>query len=102
MLKRVTFAAAMLLFSVAIVAQPAHPILPLGSSAPDFSLAGVDSKIHKLSDYASSPILVVVFTCNNCPIAQMYDAGIDASEELLSGFNALLNRAYQHSTWIGA
>jgi peroxiredoxin len=77
MLKRVTFAAAMLLFSVAIVAQPAHPILPLGSSAPDFSLAGVDSKIHKLSDYASSPILVVVFTCNHCPIAQMYERRIE-------------------------
>ena len=36
----------------------------------------VDGQIHKLSDYASSPILVVVFTCNHCPIAQMYEKRI--------------------------
>src|SRR6202047_4363366 len=53
-----------------------HPILPLGSAAPDFSLQGVDGKIHKLSDYASSKILVVVFTCNHCPNAQMYEGRV--------------------------
>jgi peroxiredoxin len=53
-----------------------HPILPLGSAAPDFSLPGVDGKIHKLSDYASSKLLVVVFTCNHCPNAQMYEGRV--------------------------
>lgn len=53
-----------------------HPILPLGSSAPDFSLPGVDGKIHKLSDYASSKVLVVVFTCDHCPNAQMYEGRV--------------------------
>jgi peroxiredoxin len=57
-------------------AAESHPILALGSPAPDFSLPGVDGQIHKLSDYASSPILVVVFTCNHCPIAQMYERRI--------------------------
>jgi peroxiredoxin len=57
-------------------AAEVHPILALGSPAPDFSLPGVDGKIHKLNDYASSPILVVVFTCNHCPIAQMYERRI--------------------------
>jgi peroxiredoxin len=54
-------------------AQQVHPILALGSTAPDFARPGVDGHTHKLSDYASSPILVVVFTCNHCPIAQMYE-----------------------------
>lgn len=45
-------------------------------AAPDFELPGVDGKTHKLSDYAASPILVVVFTCNHCPIAQMYEERI--------------------------
>ena len=67
----------MLLVSLAIWGQPAHPILPLGSPAPDFSLPGVDGKIHKLGDYAGSPILVVIFTCNHCPIAQMYERRIE-------------------------
>ncbi len=56
--------------------QQVHPILALGSPAPDFELPGVDGQTHKLSDYASSPVLVVVFTCNHCPIAQMYERRI--------------------------
>jgi peroxiredoxin len=65
-----------LLVSMAANAQEQHPILAVGSPAPDFALPGVDGKIHKLSDYASSPVLAVVFTCNHCPIAQMYEQRI--------------------------
>src|ERR1700728_1168542 len=65
-----------LLVSMAAVAEEHHPILPIGSPAPDFALPGVDGRIHKLSDYASSPILAVIFTCNHCPIAQMYEQRI--------------------------
>ena len=54
-----------------------HPILALGSSAPDFNLPGVDGKMHRLSDYAASPVLAVIFTCNHCPIAQMYEQRIE-------------------------
>src|SRR5450432_3198233 len=57
-------------------AEEAHPILALGSPAPNFELPGIDGKIHKLSDYSASPVLVVVFTCNHCPIAQMYETRI--------------------------
>ena len=64
------------LLSLATWAQQAHPILAIGSAAPDFDLPGIDGSNHKLADYASSPILVVVFTCNHCPIAQMYERRI--------------------------
>jgi peroxiredoxin len=37
-----------------------------GSIAPDFSLKGVDNKIHSLNDYKSKSILIV-FICNHCP-----------------------------------
>ena len=57
-------------------ADDAHPILALGSHAPNFELPGVDGKTHKLADYDASPVLVVVFTCNHCPIAQMYEQRI--------------------------
>lgn len=76
MRKLVTYAL-MSLISLSVWAQQSHPILALGSPAPNFSLPGVDGKIHKLSDYASSPVLVVVFTCNHCPIAQMYEQRIE-------------------------
>jgi peroxiredoxin len=62
--------------AVSVHAQ-AHPILVLGSSAPNFELPGVDGKVHKLSDYARSPVLVVVFTCDHCPIAQVYERRIE-------------------------
>ncbi|MGA7155453.1 MAG: redoxin domain-containing protein [Acidobacteriaceae bacterium] len=58
-------------------AQELHPILALGARAPDFSLPGVDGKTHTLAEYAASPVLVIVFTCNHCPIAQMYEQRIE-------------------------
>ena len=57
-------------------AQLRHPILPIGSPAPNFSRPGVDGKTHSLADYASSPVLAIVFTCNHCPIAQVYEQRI--------------------------
>ena len=62
--------------AVSVYAQ-AHPILALGSSAPNFELPGVDGKVHKLSDYARSPVLAVVFTCDHCPIAQVYERRVE-------------------------
>ena len=72
-----------LLIPFMVWGQSAHPILAIGSPAPNFSLPGVDGKTHALADYASSPILVVIFTCNHCPIAQMYERRI---QELASDY----------------
>src|SRR5271170_671792 len=52
------------------------PILKIGLQAPDFNLPGVDGKAHRLTDYASSKVLVVIFSCNHCPVAQMYEKRI--------------------------
>jgi peroxiredoxin len=71
----------LLLLASAVWGQEAHPILALGSPAPDFALPGVDGKTHRLADYGASPILVVVFTCNHCPIAQMYERRIQQLED---------------------
>jgi peroxiredoxin len=54
-----------------------HPILSIGSQAPDFALPGVDGKIHKLSDYKSAKILAIVFECNHCPVSQLYESRIE-------------------------
>jgi thiol-disulfide isomerase/thioredoxin len=47
--------------------------LPIGSAVPEFSLPGIDGKTHSLAEYASSRVLAVVFTCNHCPAAQLYE-----------------------------
>ena len=65
-----------LLLSLTALADEPHPTLALGSSAPDFSLPGIDGNAHKLSDYSASKVLVVVFTCNHCPTAQLYETRI--------------------------
>src|SRR6266850_2172210 len=69
-----------LLLASAAWGQTNHPILAVGSPAPDFSLPGADGRIHRLTDFAASPVLVVVFTCNHCPIAQMYEQRIQQLE----------------------
>ena len=53
-----------------------HPILPIGSPAPDFALSGVDGKIHRLSDYARAKVLAVVFESNHCPVSILYETRI--------------------------
>ena len=41
-------------------------MLKTDSTAPDFTLKGVDGKMHSLQDYKSKAALVV-FICNHCP-----------------------------------
>jgi peroxiredoxin len=47
--------------------------LPLGSSAVDFSLKGVDGKTYSLRDFADKRAVVLVFSCNHCPYVQAYE-----------------------------
>jgi peroxiredoxin len=67
---------AFLLLLTPLFADEPHPTLALGSTAPAFALPGVDGKTHKLSDYASAKVLAIVFTCNHCPTAQLYETRI--------------------------
>ncbi|MHC4842140.1 MAG: redoxin family protein, partial [Planctomycetota bacterium] len=63
--------------AVAIVAAPPrYPELALGADAPNFSLPGVDGKMHTLADYKDADVLAILFTCNHCPTAQAYEQRI--------------------------
>ncbi len=59
--------------SVALADPPNLRTLPIGATAPDFKLPGVDGREHALKDFADARILVIVFTCNHCPTAQAYE-----------------------------
>ena len=52
----------------------AHPTLAIGSPAPAFSLPGIDGNTHSLDDYKAAKVLVIVFTCDHCPTAQLYES----------------------------
>lgn len=47
--------------------------LALGAEAPPFDLPGVDGRNHALSDYAETPALAVVWSCNHCPYVQAWE-----------------------------
>jgi peroxiredoxin len=66
-------AAAWLLGGVSASAAKFNRVLEIGSPAPNWqALPGVDERAHGLADYASSKLVVLIFTRNNCPIAQGY------------------------------
>lgn len=58
---------------VAAQEEQTVPPLAIGAQAPDFCLTGIDDKTHCLKDYAASKVLVLIFTCNHCPTAQLYE-----------------------------
>ncbi len=63
-----------LLLLTARIATAADPVpLAIGAKAPDFTLPGVDGRNHSLADFAAAKILVINFTCNHCPTAQLYE-----------------------------
>ncbi len=55
--------------------------LPLGSTAPDFSLPATDGKTYSLQDFADAKVLVVFFTCNHCPFVIQSDELTRATAE---------------------
>jgi peroxiredoxin len=59
-----------------ILSDRDHPVLKIGSPAPDFLLPGVDGKMHSLKDYANAKILAVVFESNHCPVSIAYEERI--------------------------
>jgi peroxiredoxin len=64
---------------------PLIPTLAIGAPAPDFDLPGVDGRRYSLESFASSPVLVVVFTCNHCPTAQAYEDRIQKLHDEYAG-----------------
>src|SRR5258708_3292092 len=51
-------------------------MLPLGTTAPDFSLPATNGKLVSLSDFADGLALVVVFMCNHCPYVKHIRTGL--------------------------
>ena len=68
--------AALSWLSAAMVAEAGqyNSILSIGDPAPAWrDLPGVDGKKHSMADLQDRQVLVVVFTCNSCPIASDYE-----------------------------
>lgn len=58
-------------FFLATMAMTAQ--LNPGDNAPDFKLKNIDNQWISLNDYADQKGVIVVFTCNHCPFAKLYE-----------------------------
>jgi len=66
---------AFLALAVAVFCAPAFAAeLEVGAHAPEFkALPGVDGKEYSLNEMKDANVVVVCFTCNNCPVAVAYE-----------------------------
>src|SRR3989344_5368757 len=55
-----------------VLINEAQQTYGVGEEALDFSLPGTDGKTYFLESFSSAKVLVIVFTCNHCPYAQVY------------------------------
>lgn len=57
-----------------LVAAKFNRVMDIGKPAPVWkNLPGVDGKMHSLGELEKAKAVVVVFTCNHCPVAQAYE-----------------------------
>src|SRR5439155_24655582 len=63
-----------------------NKVLNIGDPAPAWNeLPGVDGKAHALADLKDKDVVVVVFTCNSCPVAEGYEDRIIAFDKKYCG-----------------
>lgn len=56
-----------------------NDVLSIGDAGPAWvDLPGVDEKKHSLADLKDKPLVLVVFTCNSCPVSNDYEDRINA------------------------
>lgn len=84
-----SYLAALLLTAAIVIPCSAgkyNKVLTPGDAAPEWQdLEGTDGKKHSLSDLKDKDVVVVVFTCNSCPVAVGYEDRIIAFAEKHAG-----------------
>lgn len=64
----------LLLHASAVDAAKFNREVDIGDKAPEWKdLEGTDGKRHSLADLKKAKAVVVVFTCNHCPVAKAYE-----------------------------
>lgn len=66
-----------MIMSLSAVVHFAVAQLKAGSSAPDFSLPGIDGKTITLSKLNDVKGVILIFSCNTCPFAVKYEDRIN-------------------------
>lgn len=78
-MRRLLLAVALALVPSLALAGEFNKVLNVGDDAPAWTdLPGTDGETHSLADLAESQYVLVVFTCNSCPVAVKYEDRIIA------------------------
>jgi peroxiredoxin len=72
-MKSLVFAALALAGAMMLFSATAPSGYVVGDKADKFSLKNVDGRMVSLDDYSNVKGYIIVFTCNHCPYAQMYE-----------------------------
>ena len=75
----------LILFTTLFCSHPFDDGYDIGDKATDFSLENIDGSFVSLSDFKDAKGFIIVFTCNTCPYAVLYEDRIEA-----------LNKKYAH------
>jgi len=75
-MKSLVFAAFALAGAMMLFSATAPSGYVVGDKADDFSLKNVDGSMVSLTKYKNVKGYIVVFTCNHCPYAQLYEQRI--------------------------
>jgi len=67
------------------MAVTASTMLPLGTSAPDFSLPDTEGNLVSLDGFKDAPASLVIFMCNHCPFVKHV---LDGLVELVKVYQA--------------
>ncbi len=79
MLRPIVFACLALALAASVQAGKYNAVLNVGDPAPSWKdLEGIDGKRHSLAELDGKDVVVVVFTCNSCPVATDYEDRIIA------------------------
>lgn len=81
---------ALTLLPAGLIAGEFNKALSVGDGAPAWAdLPGTDGKKHSLADF-QEPVVVLVFTCNSCDVAQQYEDRIVAFAKKYEGKAAVV------------
>ena len=70
---------------IPMTANLEHPLMPIGTAAPDFALQGTDGKIHTLAEFSKGKVLVVMFESVHCPVSENYEGRMRALYDTYHG-----------------
>ena len=75
-MKKIMFAAAPLLLAAALFVSPTSDPLPIGANLPhaDKKMKNIDGKDISFKDAMRKNGLLVMFSCNTCPVVEKYES----------------------------